>query len=141
MRGLNHVVFSGNVGSIIYTETHVKNDPVITFMLCSEREENFTTWAKICVYGKLALYCKDRLQKGSYVLVDGELKNRRSRSSEYLELEIKATNRLLIFDSNAPSLEGSIPKDLWMEVFDGAKRDGVRPHDFVENVLREYFKR
>lgn len=97
---MNSVQISGNVGNVTYTETNVKNDPIVTFMLCSEKEENFTTWVKISAYGKQALYCKDKISKGCYVIVDGELSNRKSRNSEHLELEVKATKKIIIFPNS-----------------------------------------
>lgn len=100
MRGINRLVISGNVGNVTYTETNIKNDPIVTFMLCSEKEENYTTWLKVSAYGKQALYCKDRIKKGCYVIIDGELTNRVSKGSNHLELEAKITSKIVILDDN-----------------------------------------
>lgn len=95
MRGVNSVVIAGNVGKVIFTETQVKNDPIVTFMLCIEREENFCTWAKVSAYGKHALHLKDRINTGDYAIVHGELSNRKSKNGQHMELEVKATNRVV----------------------------------------------
>lgn len=96
MNGINSVTYSGNVGSVKFTETHEKGDPVATFMVCCEKKENFTTWAKVSAYGRIAKYCMDNLKKGDYVQIDGELTNKKNRISDHMELEIKATRQIVI---------------------------------------------
>lgn len=95
-QGINDISYSGNVGSIKYGETNTNNDAVVSFMVCCEKEENFTTWVKVSAYGGMANYCKGRLKKGCYVIVSGELSNYKIKGSTLMGTEIKATRKLVI---------------------------------------------
>lgn len=128
MLGANCCTLVGNVGAVIFTQTNTKKDPICTFMLCAETEENFTTWVKVSAYGKRALFCKDRLKKGDYVYVEGELVNRESRYSPYPDLEFKITRRLLILNNH----KNTIPADTLEQL----KIQAEKEDDSVSNIVR-----
>lgn len=114
MRGINDVSYSGNVGHVASTTTHMKGDPICTFMVCSEKETNFATWAKCTAYGKLAEYCSDKISKGDYVIVSGELFNKKSRNSPHPELEIKVTKKIVII--NRETFNSKELTDLFLDI-------------------------
>lgn len=89
MRGDSIVIARGNVGKIFYNETS-KGDPVVSFLLCIERNSFDNTWVKCNVYDRPALFLKKTLRKGDYIILNGELINKESRNTEYKETEIKA---------------------------------------------------
>lgn len=83
MRGLNRVFIAGHVTDrITFSKTHVQGADACTFIIESERPTNrgsLTVCVKINVYiDGLVEACRGKLEKGCYVLVEGELMNRDS---------------------------------------------------------------
>ena len=84
MPEINYVIVAGNLTKDpIFRETTNKT-PVVNFSLASNRrfKDSTNQWQEdVCYVGivawnKLAESCKERLKKGSAVLVDGELQSR-----------------------------------------------------------------
>jgi len=84
MPEINYVIVAGNLTKDpIFRETTNKT-PVVNFSLASNRrfKDSSNQWQEdVCYVGivawnKLAESCKERLKKGSAVLVDGELQSR-----------------------------------------------------------------
>lgn len=90
MRGLNRVLFAGHATDrIIFAKTG-QGAPVCTFVLVSERSSTrgaVSATAKVNVYVEsLVEACRGKLEKGCYVLVEGELMNRDSPSGRATEV-------------------------------------------------------
>lgn len=84
MPEINYVIVAGNLTKDpVFRETTNKT-PVVNFSLASNRrfKDSTNQWQEdVCYVGivawnKLAESCKERLKKGSAVLVDGELQSR-----------------------------------------------------------------
>lgn len=93
MRGINKVIFSGNVsGGIKYSET-TNGSPTCSFQVASDRHAQagkvVTAWVKVNVYGVLVKTCQTFLKKGCYVIVDGELMNRDGQLKELVEIRAR----------------------------------------------------
>lgn len=90
MRGINRVVFAGHVSDRMTFGRTGNGLDVCTFILASERPSNrgtLTACVKINVYiADLVAECRRKLEKGCYVLVEGELMNRDSPSGRATEL-------------------------------------------------------
>jgi single-stranded DNA-binding protein len=100
MRGINKVVFSGNIGERIRFHETGKGVPSCSFQVASDRHahgEIVTAWVKVNAYGQgLVRSCKPRLKKGAYVIVEGELMNRDKRGFKEL-VEIRAREVIFPF--------------------------------------------
>lgn len=84
-RGLNCWTDAGNVsGPIKYGQTG-SGENACSFLLAIDRFDQATTWIRVNVYGGLVKVCEQRLQKGVYVAVEGELMNRQCQSTETVE--------------------------------------------------------
>lgn len=90
MPELNNVVIAGNLTKDpIFRETS-NNTPVSNFHIAANRryKDSSNQWQEdVCYVGvvawnKLADSCKDRLKKGSAVLVDGELQSRTFKTED-----------------------------------------------------------
>ena len=90
MPEINYVIVAGNLTKDpIFRETTNKT-PVVNLSLASNRrfKDSTNQWQEdVCYVGivawnKLADSCKDRLKKGSAVLVDGELQSRTWKTDE-----------------------------------------------------------
>lgn len=90
MPEINYVIISGNLTKDpVFRET-TNNTPVVNFSIASNRKykDSSNRWQEdVCYVGivawnKLAESCRDRLKKGSAVLVDGELQSRSWKSEE-----------------------------------------------------------
>jgi single-strand DNA-binding protein len=90
MPEINYVIVAGNLTKDpIFRETTNKT-PVVNFSLASNRrfKDSTNQWQEdVCYVGivawnKLADSCKERLKKGSAVLVDGELQSRTWKTDE-----------------------------------------------------------
>ena len=90
MPELNNVIIAGNLTKDpIFRETS-NNTPVANFHVAANRryKDSNNQWQEdVCYVGvvawnKLADSCKDRLRKGSAVLVDGELQSRTFKTED-----------------------------------------------------------
>jgi|WetSurMetagenome_2_1015567.scaffolds.fasta_scaffold08238_5 single-stranded DNA-binding protein len=81
MRGINKSILSGNVSGDINFSELPGGDPALSFSLASDRRSgdggSVTVWVRVNVYIQPLIHiCRERLHKGGYVLVEGELMNR-----------------------------------------------------------------
>lgn len=90
MPEINYVIVAGNLTKDpVFRETTNKT-PVVNFSIASNRKykDSSNLWQEdVCYVGivawnKLAESCKERLKKGSAVLVDGELQSRSWKSED-----------------------------------------------------------
>ncbi|MDP4115852.1 MAG: single-stranded DNA-binding protein [Bacteroidota bacterium] len=90
MPEINYVVVAGNLTKDpIFRQTN-NSTPVVNFSIASNRKykDSSNAWQEdVCYIGivawnKLAESCKERLRKGSAVLVDGELQSRNWKSED-----------------------------------------------------------
>ena len=84
MKSINKATLIGHVGrapEIRYTQG---GSPVANFSIATnefwtsntgERQER-TEWHKIVAWGKLAEFCQEYIQKGSYLYIEGRIQNR-----------------------------------------------------------------
>lgn len=90
MRGINRVIFSGNVTGKIDFSTTDRGQHVCTFVVASDRASSggtLTAYAKVNIYIEgLVAACREKLEKGCYVLVEGELMNRNSPAGRMTEI-------------------------------------------------------
>ena len=93
MRGVNKIVISGNVTNATKFNTIRSGQEVCTFGLVSERSSgagSHKVYAKINVYMEhLVTRCRDWLDTGGYVIVEGELMNRDGRSEALTEVRAR----------------------------------------------------
>ena len=123
MADINFVIVAGNVTQAPIFWVPRNGTPVVNFSIASNRKFKDSTnqWQEdVCYVGvvawnKLAESCRDRLKKGSAVLVDGELQSRSWKSEDGHNrsiVEIKArriqflNKRLVGSDGN-----GSVEED------------------------------
>ncbi len=90
MPEINYVIVAGNLTKDpVFRET-TNRTPVVNFSIASNRKfkDSSNQWQEdVCYIGvvawnKLAESCRDRLRKGSAVLVDGELQSRSWKSED-----------------------------------------------------------
>jgi single-strand DNA-binding protein len=116
MPELNSVMVAGNLTKDpVFRETS-NNTPVVNFHIAANRryKDSSNLWQEdVCYVGvvawnKLADSCRDRLKKGSAVLIDGELQSRTfktddSRNRTIVEIKAKRIqflNKMVKSDSN-----------------------------------------
>lgn len=99
MRGMNIALLSGNVGGPMVPGRTREGNPAFSFSLATEEVGRGTTWVRINVYGALALKCEQKVAKGLYVIVTGELMNRNGKHGELTEVRA----RDVLFFNNSPA--------------------------------------
>jgi|SRR5690554_1988097 len=90
MPEINYVIVAGNLTKDPVFRQTTNNTPVVNFSIASNRKykDSSNNWQEdVCYVGivawnKLAESCRDRLKKGSAVLVDGELQSRSWKSED-----------------------------------------------------------
>ena len=90
MPEINYVIVAGNLTKDPIFRQTTNNTPVVNFSIASngKYKDSSNQWQEdVCYVGivawnKLAESCRDRLKKGSAVLVDGELQSRSWKSDE-----------------------------------------------------------
>jgi len=90
MPEINYVIVAGNLTKDPTFRQTTNQTPVVNFSLASNRKYKDSTnqWQEdVCYVGivawnKLAESCRDRLKKGSAVLIDGELQSRNWKSDD-----------------------------------------------------------
>ncbi|MDX9923445.1 MAG: single-stranded DNA-binding protein [Ignavibacteriaceae bacterium] len=125
MPELNSVIVAGNLTKDPVFRTTSNNTPVVNFHVAANRryKDSSNQWQEdVCYVGvvawnKLADSCKDRLKKGSAVLVDGELQSRTFKTEDgknrtIVEIKAKRIQFLNKFSkSNNESDENSFSED------------------------------
>jgi single-strand DNA-binding protein len=121
MPEINYVIVAGNLTKDpIFRETTNKT-PVVNFSLASNRrfKDSSNQWQEdVCYVGivawnKLADSCKERLKKGSAVLVDGELQSRTWKTDDGHNrsiVEIKA-RRIQFLNKRGKFVDAEVPAD------------------------------
>ena len=116
MPELNSVIIAGNLTKDpVFRETS-NNTPVVNFHVAANRryKDSSNQWQEdVCYVGvvawnKLADSCKDRLKKGSAVLIDGELQSRTFKTEDgknrtIVEIKAKRIQFLNKFSKNNES--------------------------------------
>jgi single-strand DNA-binding protein len=113
MPEVNYVIVSGNLTKDPVFRQTTNSTPVVNFSIASNRKykDSSNQWQEdVCYVGivawnKLAESCKERLRKGSAVLVDGELQSRNWKSDEGYNrsiVEIKARRIQFLNKSKRP---------------------------------------
>jgi single-strand DNA-binding protein len=90
MPEINYVIVAGNLTKDPIFRQTTNNTPVVNFSIASNRKYRDSTneWQEdVCYVGvvawnRLAESCRERLRKGSAVLVDGELQSRNWKSDD-----------------------------------------------------------
>jgi single-strand DNA-binding protein len=90
MPEINYVIVAGNLTKDPIFRQTTNKTPVVNFSVASNRryKDSSNQWQEdVCYVGivawnRLAESCKDRLKKGSAVLVDGELQSRSWKTDE-----------------------------------------------------------
>ncbi len=121
MPELNAVIIAGNLTKDPTFRQTTNGTPVVNFTIASNRKyKNDGKWQEdVCYVGivawnKLADSCKDRLKKGSAVLIDGELQSRSWKTEDGHNrsiVEIKA-RRIQFLNKKAKALDGSEEEEL-----------------------------
>ena len=124
MPEINYVIVAGNLTKDpVFRET-TNGTPVVNFSIASNRKfkDSSNQWQEdVCYVGvvawnKLAESCRDRLKKGSAVLVDGELQSRSWKSEdghnrsivEFKARRIQFLNKRLIGTENGTLKEDEV---------------------------------
>ncbi len=122
-RGLNKVMIIGNLGKEPELRYTPSGRPVTTFPVAVSRtwksnngeKRSDTEWFKVVAWGKLAEICKEYLNKGQQVYIEGRLQTRRWEDKEGQQrttVELIATEMTMLGDrreknqteeDNAPS--------------------------------------
>jgi single-strand DNA-binding protein len=97
MNGINRVVLMGKLGATPKKEVTPSGKTVATFEISTEEFTKLddgekikrTDWHKIITWGKVAEACVKMLDKGSFVLVEGKIRNVNVEKNTY---EIFATD-------------------------------------------------
>jgi len=127
MPEVNYVIVAGNLTKDPIFRQTTNNTPVANFSIASNRKyrDSSNQWQEdVCYVGivawnRLAESCRERLRKGSAVLVDGELQSRSWKSDDGHNrsiVEIKArriqflNRRLKVEDENGHVVEAEEPE-------------------------------
>jgi len=113
MPELNSVIVAGNLTKDPVFRQTSNNTPVVNFHIAANRryKDSSNQWQEdVCYVGvvawnKLADSCKDRLKKGSAVLIDGELQSRTFKTEDgknrtVVEIKAKRIQFLNKFSKN-----------------------------------------
>ncbi|MDR3626927.1 MAG: single-stranded DNA-binding protein [Ignavibacteriaceae bacterium] len=136
MPEINYVIVAGNLTKDPVFRQTTNSTPVVNFSIASNRKYKDSTnqWQEdVCYVGivawnKLAESCRDRLKKGSAVLVDGELQSRSWKSDEGHNrsiVEIKA--RRIQFLNKRVKMNGEETEDHFEE-------DVISDEEVIESV-------
>lgn len=113
MPELNSVIVAGNLTKDPVFRQTSNNTPVVNFHIAANRryKDSSNQWQEdVCYVGivawnKLADSCKDRLKKGSAVLIDGEMQSRTFKTDDgknrtVVEIKAKRIQFLNKFNKN-----------------------------------------
>ncbi|MDP3830625.1 MAG: single-stranded DNA-binding protein [Ignavibacteriaceae bacterium] len=146
MPEINYVIIAGNLTKDPVCRMTTNNAPVVNFSIASNRKykDSSNQWQEdVCYIGvvawnKLAESCRDRLRKGSAVLVDGELQSRTWKNDDGNNrsiVEIKA-RRIQFLNKRARNGEnGTDPEDI--DIFVDDDSNGFSEDSFDKFLSNE----
>lgn len=113
-RGLNKVMIIGRLGRDPEMRYTPSGRPVTTFSLATSRTWNTsdgerrteTEWFNVVAWGSLAEICKQYLNKGQQVYVEGRLQTRHwddSEGTKHSSTEIVANEMIILGDRREPN--------------------------------------
>ncbi len=147
MPEINYVIVAGNLTKDPIFRQTTNSTPVVNFSIASNRKyrDSSNNWQEdVCYVGivawnKLAESCRDRLKKGSAVLVDGELQSRSWKSDEGHNrsiVEIKA-RRIQFLNKrvkmNGDGLDGQADEDDIV-----SDEEGIEGIDYTEDSFDKF---
>ena len=108
-RGLNKVMVIGHLGRDPEMRYTPSGRPVTTFSVATSRSwttndgerHSETEWFNVVAWGNLAEICKQYLQKGQQVYVEGRLQTRKwedTSGNKHLSVEIVANEMMMLGD-------------------------------------------
>ena len=144
MPEINYVIVAGNLTRDPVFRQTTNQTPVVNFSMASNRryKDSSNQWQEdVCYIGivawnKLAESCRERLKKGSAVLVDGELQSRSWKTDEGNNrsiVEIKA--RRIQFLNKRGVTTNTITEDATNDNNDNGKGDSETSN--LENNIEE----
>ncbi|MBV6513630.1 MAG: Single-stranded DNA-binding protein [Ignavibacteriaceae bacterium] len=144
MPEINYVIMAGNLTKDPMYRSTTNGTPVVNFTIASNRKfkDSGNQWQEdVCFVGvvawnKLAESCRDRLRKGSAILVDGELQSRSWKADDGSSrsiVEIKA-RRIQFLNRKVKNGEGECVCDEDSGVF--IDEDAVQ--DFTEDSFDKF---
>ena len=89
MKGINNSTISGNVGTMYFSKTST-GITAYSMLVAIDSKRSNPVWVRVNVFGALAKKCSDKIEKGDYVIAQGELMERRIESADVTLLEIRA---------------------------------------------------
>jgi len=118
-RGLNKVMLIGRLGRSPEMRYTPSGRPVTTFSLATSRTWNTsegerrteTEWFNVVAWGSLAEICKQHLNKGQQVFVEGRLQTRHwedAEGSKHSTTEIVANEMIMLGDRRENNQEGEL---------------------------------
>ena len=118
-RGLNKVQIIGHLGRDPEMRYTPSGRPVTTFTVAVSRSwntvdgerHNETEWFNVVAWGSLAEICKQHLNKGQQVYVEGRLQTRHwedSEGSKHSTTEIVANEMIILGDRRENNQEGEL---------------------------------
>lgn len=121
-RGLNKVQIIGHLGREPEMRYTPSGKPVTTFTVAVSRSwnttdgerHNETEWFNIVAFGSLAETCKQYLNKGKQVYIDGRLQTRRWDDKEgvkHTSVEIVANEMIMLGDRRDHAQHGQAPSE------------------------------
>ncbi len=123
-RGLNKVMIIGHLGRDPEMRYTPSGRPVTTFTMAVSRSWNTvdgerhteTEWFNVVAWGNLAEICKQYLNKGQQVYIEGRLQTRRWEDKEgnkHTSIEVVANEMMMLGDrrDNNQSQEGAADED------------------------------
>ena len=113
-RGLNKVMIIGHLGRDPEMRYTPSGRPVTTFTVATTRSWNTsegerrteTEWFNVVAWGNLAEICKQHLNKGQQVYVEGRLQTRRwddKEGQKHTSVEIVAGEMMMLGDRREPA--------------------------------------
>jgi single-strand DNA-binding protein len=157
MPEINYVIVAGNLTKDPVFRQTTNQTPVVNFSLASNRryKDSSNQWQEdVCYVGivawnRLAESCKDRLKKGSAVLVDGELQSRSWKTDDGHNrsiVEIKARriqflNKRGFINDNGPEIiseENNNTKVPVVSENGEASTDDTKSIDYTEDSFDKF---
>jgi single-stranded DNA-binding protein len=103
VESVNVVIISGNVAQIQQGSTATSKAAALSVLIAMDCRNDETIWVRANAYGGIAKKCEDKINKGDYVFIEGELMERKKSDSEITFLEVRI--KKIVF-------EGTLRKNL-----------------------------
>lgn len=131
---MNHCMIAGYMGDDPESKMLASGDLVCNITVATQRNKDITDWHRVILWKKQAEFADAYLKKGSYVVIEGEIRYRNYENKVGQTVYVTEINAYRI-ESPKQKAQPSIPAEEFVKAADTLADNGIFSGISVENGI------